>query len=509
MSVCSLPLRSDADARLYRDTVSTGSAPTTLPARVLAAVVAMLLLVGVAVVSLPQTAAKLAISRAVALLSEQQLALIMDATFQPVVTDNWIREVMDNLVTPTSGAGYTGTAMNTPEELWPLTGLNSLTLNASIRTGYELLDERVHTQIAEHPRTPLVIFGKSQSAIIASVEKRNLAAEYADRKEIPPVSFNLLGNPLRPNGGLMSRFPLLGQVLTPWTDMSSTPTDTQFTTYDTALQYDLFADFPRYPLNLLAVVNALFGGLNHNYFDESVDGILKPFTVEISLDPNSPDYQPDTVVQQYGDTTYYLIPSENLPMFYPLRWVGLGPAVDVVEPLVRVFVDLGYDRTTPYGEVARARLLPALDNLTVENAQRFFADVDDALQQGGEAFVDLFHPTREEPTVAAVAAALPAVGVEASPLQFRTPAEVKPVRSPKRAQLSPARAVSTPDSAPAGDTAVVNPVGTSPATETAPVDVTANEPRLGGISPAAEKPRDRVGARPAARTSNQQSAERN
>jgi hypothetical protein len=57
----------------------------------------------------------LAISRAVALLSEQQLALIMDATFQPVVTDNWIREVMDNLVTPTSGSGYTGTAMNTPE----------------------------------------------------------------------------------------------------------------------------------------------------------------------------------------------------------------------------------------------------------------------------------------------------------------------------------------------------------------------------------------------------------
>jgi hypothetical protein len=385
-------------------------------------------------------------------------------------------------------------------------------LNASIRTGYELLDERVHTQIAEHPRTPLVIFGKSQSAIIASVEKRNLAAEYADRKESPPVSFNLLGNPLRPNGGLMSRFPVLGQVLTPWTDMSSSPTDTQFTTYDTALQYDLFADFPRYPLNLLAVVNALFGGLNHNYFDESVDGILKPFTVEISLDPNSPDYRPDTVVQQYGDTTYYLIPSDNLPMFYPLRWVGLGPVVDVVEPLVRVFVDLGYDRTTPYGEVARARLLPGLDNLTVENAQQFFADVDGALQQGGEAFVDLFHPlhpTPETPAVSASAAVSPPADVEASPLQVRTPAEVKPVRSPKRAQLSPARAVSTPDSEPAGDTAVVNPVGTSPAIDTAPVDVTANESRLGGIPAAAEKPRDRVGARPAARTSNRQSAERN
>lgn len=437
------------------------SCKKTIPARVLAAVIAVLLLVGVAVVSLPQTAAKLAISRAVALLSEQQLALIMDATFQPVVTDNWIREVMDNLVTPTSGAGYTGTAMNTPEELWPLTGLNSLTLNASIRTGYELLDERVHAQIAEHPRTPLVIFGKSQSAIIASVEKRNLAAEYADRKEIPPVSFNLLGNPLRPNGGLISRFPILGLVLTPWTDMSSTPTDTQFTTYDTALQYDLFADFPRYPLNLLAVVNALFGGLNHNYFDESVDGFLKPFTVEISLDPNSPDYQPDTVVQQRGDTTYYLIPSENLPMFYPLRWVGLGPVVDVVEPLVRVFVDLGYDRTTPYGEVARARLLPELDNLTVENARTFVSDVDDALQQGGEAFVDLFRPphsTHEGPNIAASTPVTPptTVTVEASSLLVSESVEVKPVRSPKRANRIPARSVSTPDSVPGGDTAAAD-----------------------------------------------------
>lgn len=446
MSGCFLPLRLDADT------------PTTLSARVLAAMVAVVLLVGVAVVSLPQTAAKSAISRAVALLSEQQLALIMDATFKPVVTDNWIREVMDNLVTPTSGAGYTGTAMNTPEELWPLTGLNSLTLNASIRTGYELLDDWVHGQLAGHPRTPLVVFGKSQSAIIASVEKRTLAEEYADRKEIPAVSFNLLGNPLRPNGGLISRFPLLGDIITPWTDMSSTPTDTHFATYDTALQYDFFADFPSYPLNLLAVVNALFGGLNHNYFQESVDGILKPFTIEISLDPNSPDYRPDTVVQQYGDTTYYLIPSENLPMFYPLRWVGLGPVLDVVEPLVRVFVELGYDRTTPYGEVARARLLPRLDTLTVENAQRFFSDVDAALQQGGEAFVDLFCP--------------PKVGAQTSPPQVRSPAAAQPGRSPKRAHRTPTRAVSTPELAP---------VAEAPATLGSPA--------------AAEKQRDRVGAR--------------
>jgi hypothetical protein len=479
---------------------------------VLAALVAVVLLAGVVVVSLPQAASRSAISRAVTLLSEQ-LALIMNGTGEPVITAAWIEQVMDNLVTPVLGPGYTGTAMTTPEEFWPITGLTSMTFNKSIKTGYELLDDRVHAQIAEGPRTPLAVFGYSQSAIIGSVEKRTLAAEYADRKEIPPVTFTFIGNPLRPNGGFLSRLPIVADIFTPWTDMYSTPTDTQFATYDIAYQYDVWVDFPRYPLNLLADVNALFGLMNHWYVPESVNGLLRPVIDTVSLNPDSPNYNPDTVVQQYGDTTYYLIPSKNLPLFYPLRWVGLGPLVDVVEPLVRVFVELGYDRTTPYGEVARARLLPALDNLTVENAQRFFSDVDDALQQGGEAFVDLFrppHPTSETPTVAAAAAAaLPAAVVDASALRVRPPAASKPVRSPKRSNLSPARAVSAPDSVPAGDTAVVNPAGTPPVDVTALVDVTANKPRLGGITAAAEKPRDRVGTRPAARTSNRQSAERN
>jgi len=192
------------------------------------------------------------------------------------------------------------------------------------------------------------------------------------------------------------------------------------------------------------------------------------------------------VVQQYGDTTHYLIPSENLPMFYPLRWIGLGPAVDVVEPLVRVFVELGYDRTTPYGEVARARLLPGLDNLTVENAQRFLSDVDAALKQGGEAFVDLFCP--------------PKVGAETSPLQIRSPAATQPGRSPKRVDYTTSRAVSTPELAPTGEApgTVASP-RTTPVGDTAPVNVTANEPHLGGIPAAADKERDRVGVRASVR----------
>jgi hypothetical protein len=427
MSGYSLPLRRGADTDRYRHIVSIGSGSKTPLVQLLAVMVALALLVGVAVVSLPPAATtKSAISRAFTLLSEQ-VALIMNGTFEPVVTQAWIDQAMQELITPTLGPGYTGTAMTTPEEFWPVSGLFDLTFNKSIQVGYELLDARVHENIQAGPRTPQVVFGYSQSAIIASVEKRTLATEYADRKEVPPVAFEMIGNPYRPNGGFLSRVPFVARVLTSSTNMTSTPTDTPFQTVDIARQYDVWADFPTYPLNPFSAINALFGVLNHSYLPESVNVLFSGLVQTVSLDPNSPDYNPDTTVQQYGDTTYYFVPSKNLPMFYPLRWIGLGPVVDVFEPLVRVFVELGYDRSLPAGQVVRARLLPGLDNLTVENARTFVSDVDDALQQGGEAFVDLFrppHPTPETPSVAA----LPAAVVDASALRVRTPAAPKPVR---------------------------------------------------------------------------------
>jgi hypothetical protein len=224
------------------------------------------------------------------------------------------------------------------------------------------------------------------------VEKRTLATEYANSEVVAPVSFVLMGNPYRPNGGFLSRIPLMARVLTSSTHMTSTPTDTPFMTVDIARQYDLWADFPTYPLNLLSDINSLFGVINHWYLPESVNPLLKGLVPTVSIDPASPDYLPTTTVQSYGDTTYYFVPSKNLPMFYPLRWIGLGPVVDVFEPLVRVFVELGYDRSLPAGQVVRARLLPGLNNLTVDNARTFVSDIRSAVAQGGQALAELFCP---------------------------------------------------------------------------------------------------------------------
>ena len=410
-------------------------------------------------------------------LAAEQTALVMNGTFEPVVTPEWISEVMTELVTPALGAGYTGEPMTTPEEFWPVSGLTSLTFNKSIKVGYGLLDARVHESLRDSPTTPLAVFGYSQSAIIAAVEKRTLAAEYAGSDLAPPVSFAMIGNPYRPNGGVLSRIPLLAHVLTPWSEMTSTPTDTDFGTVDIARQYDVWADFPAYPLNLLSTVNAVFGLMNHWYLPESVNSLLTGLIPMVSIDPGSPDYLPGTTLEHYGDTSYYFVPSENLPMFYPLRWIGLGPLVDVFEPLVRVFVELGYDRTASYGQVVRARLIPSLNNVTLDNAGQFFSDVDSALRQGADALADLFRPNHATTTPATselTSAALPTAALPAAPREL----------TDTRARPSRAAAVTAPAINAAADVALTP----------AAADVAATAPirEIGSASEPPVEPRPRI-----------------
>lgn len=355
-------------------------------------------------------------------LRASQTALIMNGTFEPLVTTEWIRQAMSEFITPTLGEGYFGTAMNTPEEFWPATGLLSMTFDNSVLAGYALLDTQVHQNLSESPRTPVAVFGYSQSAIIASLEKRTLATEFADPTGTPQVLFVTTGNPYRPNGGFLSRLPLVARLLTASSPMTASPTDTVFATHDIARQYDMWADFPTYPLNLLADINALFGLLNHWYLPASVNPVLGNLISTVSLDPASPNYNPDTVVQHYGDTTYYTIPSEHLPMLYPLRWIGLGALTDVIEPTLKVLVELGYDRSAGYGQVARARLFPCID------PGKLAQDLGAAAAEGSAALRALFTPPVSAPAGGSVAA--PAAAQDRRPLPTRRASgPAKPVRS--------------------------------------------------------------------------------
>jgi hypothetical protein len=88
----------------------------------------------------------------------------------------------------------------------------------------------------------LVIFGYSQSASIANLEKRKLAEQYPAGTKAPGIDFVLFGDPNLPNGGLGTRFWGVYLPIIEWDFNGPAPTDTQFDTVEITRQYDFFAD---------------------------------------------------------------------------------------------------------------------------------------------------------------------------------------------------------------------------------------------------------------------------
>ena len=168
----------------------------------------------------------------------------------------------------------------------------------------------LETAMAKHPNDHLVIFGVSQGAGVANVEKRRLAEEYPAGTKAPDIDFVLSGDPNLPNGGLASRF---AGLYIPILDLSfngPAPTDTQFDTVEINRQYDGFSDLPLYPLNGISLLNAVLGVVYVHFY---------PFDVSLPAEPTkSPAYQ-----GKHGDTSYYFFETPDLPLFGPLRTLGV------------------------------------------------------------------------------------------------------------------------------------------------------------------------------------------
>lgn len=295
--------------------------------------------------------------------------------------------------------------VRTPEEFWPATGPNDITFDASVALGVLSL----HNAIATIPGQKIVL-SYSQSGNIATRAKRDLDALRTLGVQVPTadeLSFVFLANPNRPNGGILARFPGLYIPILGVTFDGATPDDI-YKSIDVAREYDLIADAPKYPLNLLADLNALMGYL-YLHPDYRSDAI----NLE---DPST--YQSYTS----GNTTYYLVHTESLPLLYPFRDVKiLTPVLDLIEPTLRVLIDLAYDRTPEnMGVPTPAGLLPHIDlrklasdlhtavHLGVRNA---LADVgiriDDDARPHAEHDVALEKTTPEKVASAVSAPAVP------------------------------------------------------------------------------------------------------
>jgi hypothetical protein len=209
--------------------------------------------------------------------------------------------------------------LTTPEGLYPITGVKSLTLDTSVAQGEATLNNAIMQQIADGNHVD--VFGYSQSSTISSLEMSQLAANNVPSND---VSFILVGDPSNPDGGFLERF--VGGSIPSFgvTASGATPSDLYPTDIYTN-EYDGFADFPRYPIDLLSDLNAYLGILFEHtaYLDEPLSNV--------------------TDLGTYGDTTYSMIAAESLPLLDPLRWIpGGNPLADLLQPDLSVLVNLGY-----------------------------------------------------------------------------------------------------------------------------------------------------------------------
>jgi hypothetical protein len=228
--------------------------------------------------------------------------------------------------------------VSTPEEAWWFTPqLGSLTLDQSAAVGTQNLNNAILTQLALGHTVN--VWGTSQGALVLTDEIRWLMANGSPGTS--QVKFILTGDPGNPDGGVFERFnglviPGLGVRFN-----GATPPNSPYQTAIYTNQYDGVADFPRYPLNLIADANAVAGWEfgTHDYVDYSFETLA---AVQL---PTSPGYT--------GNTTYHLVLTQNLPLLNPIR-KGLPPyfaappqpynnaVADLLQPDLRVLADMGY-----------------------------------------------------------------------------------------------------------------------------------------------------------------------
>ena len=215
---------------------------------------------------------------------------------------------------------------------WP----HSLKRSEQIGAGY------LQQDIANTPADDKVtIIGMSQGTQVAEIVRASMAKHPNYVANADNYEFVLIGDPYQPNGGILTRFtswsdvPVLGDIFPLG---RPGPSDSPFKTTYYQNQYDGFADFPAY-FNVLSIANALAGIVFQHVFPGYV--------------LEHPDAS-NAVTTQVGNTTYVALP-QYLPLLAPLRipasLIGAERFVDALDPILRVFVEMGYDRTADPSQV--------------------------------------------------------------------------------------------------------------------------------------------------------------
>jgi hypothetical protein len=349
---------------------------------------------------------------------DTDIGLVMGGSGTPIPGPDYV-EAADNLFLNNPGttlypdltfyqattANPFGNGLFTPEGLYPLTGVHTLPLNypldsdglpslsTSVGQGATILESAILAN--EDAGDASTVFGYSQSSTLSGITMQMLDPSGTPETGPDAPQFLLIGDPSAPNGGLLERFngfeTLSGSTTVNPLNLASvgisfdgaTPSD-DFVTNMYSLEYDGFTDFPRYPINFLADLNAFLGieEIHGTYLNGGIDG-SGPTPEQIAdaiLLPGSMDSTTDPCAECL--TNYFMIP-ETAPL------VSLLPTSlqELLGPALTYLINLGYvgdgsqgysvtpdspaDIPTPFGLFPDVSLSSVLSNLTTDIEQGF------------------------------------------------------------------------------------------------------------------------------------------
>jgi hypothetical protein len=287
-------------------------------------------------------------------------ALVLGHAFLPQPDATYMQEVIGTYV-DASPAYFTGqptyNIVGSPVSVFsPETDYNS-----GLTQGVTDLDQAISQQLAAG-NDNLVIAGYSMSTSIETQEMINLAAAAGGAPDTPTLdspglTFVLAEDVNSPDGGIFTRLPGIGGVTLP-----ATPADTPYTTDIYSIEYSGASDFPQYANNIYADLNASDGYVDlHPYLLTGWPAYFNPAELAGAV---------PELTSAPGNTDYFLIPTQDLPLLNDLRDAPGAPSTlaDLIQPDMRVLVDLGYNWTGDADVVTPAQYTsPDIDTTAIDS----------------------------------------------------------------------------------------------------------------------------------------------
>ena len=292
----------------------------------------------------------------------------------PQQTPGYVQS-MDSMYIQPLLPGAVSVPVFTPEGAEPIfSGVKSLPLDPSVAQGTIMLHDYIVQNLAAG--NTVAVSGYSQSTEIAGNVMVQLQQEHV---AADAVKFVLTGDVQNPDGGVFERF---GTTIPAFETTFSgfTPPDTPYQTSIYSLEYDGFADFPKYPLNILSDINAELGEI-----------FVHPLYSELTPDEVNNAIAVGTTADYHGVTSYYMLTQDVLPLLMPLQMLPVvgQPLTDLLNPVLTQLVNLGYDNPANNGWDAGTANVPTGFGILPDVNQIMVAlnNLGPAAEQGVNAFI--------------------------------------------------------------------------------------------------------------------------